>query len=166
MIQGWWNTWASSYLSLQKDIKAKQTCLSIQNNDKKLLHPAQLKNHPDRVSKYQEYEHELNMSGIQYPVDIKDIGKLEHQNNIGFNVYAYEDEKIFLLPITIVTTTRHPVNLLCITAAKTSYYVLMKDLSRLVLIQYNNDNNKIYFCQYCFAWQYQWKDIEKPFGKM
>ena len=31
-----------------------------------------------RVSKYQEYGHQLNMSGIQYPVDIKDTGKFEH----------------------------------------------------------------------------------------
>ena len=36
---------------------------------------------PYRVSKYQEYEHELNMSRIQYPVDINDIGKFEHQKH-------------------------------------------------------------------------------------
>ena len=35
------------------------------------------------------------MTGIQYPVDIKDIGEFEHQNNISVNVYAYEDKKIF-----------------------------------------------------------------------
>ena len=81
---------ASSYLPLRKELKAKQGCLNIQNNDEKcflwsipaLLHPVQPRNHLDRVSKYQEYEHELNMSGIQYPVDIKDICKFEQQNNI------------------------------------------------------------------------------------
>ena len=31
------------------------------------------------------------MSGIQYPVDIKDIGKFEQQNNICVNVYGYEN---------------------------------------------------------------------------
>ena len=41
------------------------------------------------------------------------------------------------------------MNLLYITAGKTSQYVLVKDLSRLVLRQNNNDNNKRYFCQYC-----------------
>ena len=48
---------------------------NIQNNDKKCflwstlasLHPVQLRNHPTRVSKYQEYEHELNMSGNRVP---------------------------------------------------------------------------------------------------
>ena len=48
----------------------------------------QYRNHQFRVLKYQEYEHELNMSVIQYPVDIKDIGKFEHQNNISVNVYG------------------------------------------------------------------------------
>ena len=77
---------ASTYLPLLKELKAKQGCLNIQNNAKKcfllsiiaLLHPVQHKNNPFRVLKYQEYEHELKMSGIQYPVDIKNIGKFEH----------------------------------------------------------------------------------------
>ena len=41
-----------------------------------------------KISKYQGYEHELNMPGVQYPKDIKDIGKFEHQNNISVNVYG------------------------------------------------------------------------------
>ena len=48
-----------------------------------------------------------------------------------------------------MTAASHHVNLLYITAIKTSHYVLVKALSRLVLRQYNNDNNKRYFCQYC-----------------
>ena len=48
-----------------------------------------------------------------------------------------------------MTVRRDHVNLLYITADKKSPYILVKDLSRLVLRQYNNDNNKIYFCQYC-----------------
>ena len=89
------------------------------------------------------------MSGIQYPVDIKDNGKFEHQNNINVNVCGYEDKKIFLLRITTVTTARHHVNLLYITVGKTVHYVLVKDLSRLVSRQYNNNYHIRYFCQYC-----------------
>ena len=58
-------------------------------------------------------------------------------------------KKIFPLRITTVTTTRYNINLLYITAGKTFHYVLVKELSRLVLRQYNNDNNKRYLCQYC-----------------
>ena len=120
---------ASSYSPLPKELKAKQGCLNIQNNDEKcflwsilaLLHPVQRINSPHRVSKYQEYESELDMSGIQHPVDIKDIDKFEHQNNISVNVYGYEDKKIFPLSITPMTVARHHVNLLYITADETSH---------------------------------------------
>ena len=46
-----------------------------------------------------------------------------------------------------MTAASHHINLY-ITAGKTSHYVLVKDLSRMVLRQYNNDNSKRYFCQY------------------
>ena len=100
--------------------------------------------HPNKVSKYQEYEHEFTMSEIQYPVVIKNIGKFEYQS-----VYGYEDKKIFPLRIINITIARDHVNLLYITAGEKSHYVLVKDLSRLVLIQYNNHNSKHYFCQSC-----------------
>ena len=79
------------------------------------------------------------MSGIQYPVDIKYIGKFERQNNISVNVYGYEDKTILPLRITTMTIPRHYVNLLYIIADETSHYVLVKDLSRLVSSQYNNN---------------------------
>ena len=51
---------ASSYLPLPKELKAKQGCLNIENDDEKWclwsilasLHPVQHKNNLDRVSKY------------------------------------------------------------------------------------------------------------------
>ena len=49
-------------------------------------------------------------------------------------------KKIFPLRITTVMVARHHLNLLYITAGEKSHYVLVKDLSRLVLRQYNNDN--------------------------
>ena len=134
---------ASSYLPSPKELKAKQRCVNTENNDEKCflwsilasLHPLQYRNHLDRFSKYREYEDDLNMSRIQYPTDRKDISKFEHQNNISVNVYGYKYKNIFLLPITTMTITR------C--------YVLIKDLSRLVLRQYNNYKDKKYFCQQC-----------------
>ena len=58
------------------------------------------------------------MSGIQYPVEIKDIGKFEHQNNVSVNVYGYEDKKIFPLCIINTTIARDHMNLLYIIAGK------------------------------------------------
>ena len=132
---------ASSSSPLPKEFKTKRGWVNIKNNDEKcllwsilaLLHSVHCRNHPDRVSKYQEYKHELNMPGIQHPVDIKDINKFEYRNNISLNVCRYEDKKIFSLHMTTMTAARHHVNLLYITADDTSHYVLVKDLSRLLL---------------------------------
>ena len=133
----------SSYLLLPKELKAKWGCLNNQNNDEKCflwsilasLHPVQHRNSPSRVSKYQEYKHDLNMSGVKYPVDIKDIGKFEHQDNISANVYGYEDKKIF--PLFIIYHCWRNIA-----------YVSVKDLRKLVSSQYNNNYHKKYFCQY------------------
>ena len=65
---------ASSCFSLPKDLKAKQGCLNIQNNDKTCflwfilasLYAVRYRDGPTRLSKYQEYEPKLKMSGIQY----------------------------------------------------------------------------------------------------
>ena len=71
------------------------------------------------------------MSGIQYPVDIKHIGKFEHQNNISVKLYEYEDKKIFPLRITTAAIAKHHMNLLYITTGYIKpHYVLVKDLSR------------------------------------
>ena len=61
------------------------------------------------------------MSGIQYLVDIQDIGKCEHQNNISVNAYGYENKKIFPLRITTMTIARDHMNLLYITAGEKSH---------------------------------------------
>ena len=114
----------SSYLPLPKELKAKRGCLNIQNNDENcflwsiltLLHPVQCKNYPDRISKYQEYKRELNVSLIKYPLYIKGIIKFQHQNNINVNVYAWECKKMFLLRITnmaISKTSREFIIYLC-----------------------------------------------------
>ena len=48
-----------------------------------------------------------------------------------------------------MTAASHHVNLLYITVDKTSHYVLVKDLSRLVWRQYYNYKAKKSVCQYC-----------------
>ena len=114
---------ACSCLPLPKEIVANRGCLNIENNDEKCflwsilasLHPLQYRNHPDRVSKYQEYGHDLKMSRIEYPEEIHDISKFEHQNNIIIIVYGYKDKKIFPLRINSMNTARHYVSLLYIT---------------------------------------------------
>ena len=81
---------ASSYLPLPKELKPQRGCLNVQNNEEKcfvrsilgLLHPLQYWNNQFRVSKYQEYSREFNMSVIQYPVDIKKLANLNTRTTL------------------------------------------------------------------------------------
>ena len=51
------------------------------------------------------------------------------------------------------------------TAGETSHYVLVKDLSRLVSREYNNDKGKKYFCQYCLCGCTSEEVLENHLGK-
>ena len=91
-----------SYVALPKNLKAKQRSFNIQNNDGKnflwsiivLFHPAQHKKICIQFRIYQTYEHETNISEVQYPADIKNMGTFEYQKNIRVNVYGYENKKV------------------------------------------------------------------------
>ena len=84
---------ASSYLPLPKELKTKRRRFNIQSKDEKSFiwsilaspYPVQHRNSQHSVSKYQEYEHEGNISGIQYPVDIKDLKKNKTLVSISMN---------------------------------------------------------------------------------
>ena len=100
---------ASSYLSLPKELNAKRGCLIIQNNDEKCflwlilasLHPVQRRNHPDRVAKYQEFESELTMSGVKYPVDMKILTNLNTKTTLvlmSVDVKIKKSSRYVLLP--------------------------------------------------------------------
>ena len=162
---------ASSYSRLPKELKAKRGSLHIQNNDKKYflwsilarLHPVQHRNSQHRVWKYQEYE--LNMSRIKYPVDLKDISRVEHQNNVSVNVYGNKDEN---LPVTYYHHDH------CKSSRKFIIYhywwnitlCIGKRLEQTGLNPMQQSQQQTLFLSILFTWLYQWRGTEKPFGKM
>ena len=94
------------------------------------LHPVEHGRNPDRVSKYKQYENELNFAGVGFPVTLKDIPKVEKQNNLAINVFGYAS---VIHPLYLTKDhTRDPINLLLITEVKdaktNSHYAWIKDL--------------------------------------
>lgn len=92
----------SSFLSLPSYIDNKKATVNVQNDDNKCflwsilaaIHYEHIQKNRHRVNKYQQYEGDLNMHGITYPVSIDQIGKFERQNEkISVNVYAYKPKK-------------------------------------------------------------------------
>ena len=126
--------------------------LNIDNKDNKCflwcilaaLHPA--KQNVCRVSNYTQYEDELNMKGITYPVAVKQVPKFEKQNDISVNVFGYE-EGYFPLYISPDQKETH-VNLLLIPDDDNSHYCLIKYLNKMLSHQ-TKHNSETFFCTYC-----------------
>ncbi|CAC5358971.1 unnamed protein product [Mytilus coruscus] len=131
---------ASSYIPLQ--FKSKNI-INVQNkNDNKCflwsilayLYPV-VKN-KQRVTNYKEYEDEISMRGIEYPVAKEDIPKVEKQNNLIINVFALKDQtnKQTLDPIYVSNKESekcYVVDLLYIENNGNAHYCLIKDLDGL-----------------------------------
>src|SRR5204862_2554050 len=86
-----------------------------------VLHP--IKKHAERVLTYVDYENELNMTTIKYPVKISDIDRFERQNEISVNVFGVEGKKkktIYPLRITKKVKKVH-VNLLLLQRGRVTH---------------------------------------------
>ena len=89
-----------SYIALPKGLIGHcHEIVNIQNDDQMCfvwcilacLHPSNSV-HPEGVNQYRQYEHELNLSGIDVLVKLSQIPKFEKQNQISICVYGYEEE--------------------------------------------------------------------------
>ena len=155
---------ASSYIDLPKELKNKNAIINMKNEDNKCflwcvlraLNPKDT--HPERIDKdLKSKENTLNMEGITYPVDLKDINRFEKQNpDISISVLGYsKDERIYPLKISKFTKVKkederkHNIVLLLIKKGDNSHYCYVKKLSALLSSQVNKHDHKLYFCLNC-----------------
>ena len=102
----------------------------------------QPKEHKYRLSNYTKYESTLDMSGIDYPVETKQIPLFEKQNStISINVLSFEpDTKSFTIEyLTPEKGRQHHVNLLLLEDATKRHYVRITNMSRLVAHRSKHD---------------------------
>ena len=115
-----------------------------------------------RVTSYKEFEDELDFTGIQFPVQLKDITKFEQLNSLhSVNVFGISDERVVLpgadkpsltiIPLRITKVKKqHHADLLYIqNDTGNSHYVLIKDKSRLLGSQLTKHDGKNNICDYC-----------------
>ena len=153
---------ASSYIDLLKELKNKKAIINMKNEDNKCflwsvlraLNPTD--NHPERIDKdLKSKEDTLNMEGIAYPVELKDIKRFEKQNpDISISVLGYsKDERIYPLEISKYTKSKegrkHDIVLLLIKDGDNSHYCYVKNLSALLTSQVNSHKGKFYYCLNC-----------------
>ena len=154
---------ASSYIDLPEELKNKKALINMKNeNDHKCflwcvlraLNPKD--KNAERIDKdLKSKENTLNMSGITYPVNIKEhIKRFEKQNpDISISVLGYsKDEKIYPLrrsKYAMKNKRKHNIVLLLIKDGDNSHYCYVKNESALLASQVNSHKGKLYFCLNC-----------------
>ena len=105
------------------------------------------KKNPMRIKKAdKQYIEKLDHSNI-FPVSEKQYNKIEKQNNIGINVFGYEEGQSFPIHIS-EEKFEDQMNLLLITKDEKRHYVLIKDFNKFMYNQSKHKERK-HFCMYC-----------------
>ena len=151
-------TRGSSYVPLPNCLMKKKAVINPKNSDMECFKWAviaamkweEVGNNPERVGKLRRYEGEFDWSGLEFPVSFRDINKFERNNEIGVNILAVENKKIYIcrkgrdydrivhlmLIADIVNPNKKP-------------YVAVKSLSRLLSKQNSKHKEAEHFCINC-----------------
>ena len=129
----------SSYIPLPDFLMRKKTIINMENKDDKCflwcvlryLHPRE--KHSSRINDLREYENDLNIKGIDFPIKVKDIQKFENQNqNLpGINVFSVNDNnKIYPLRIN-QKDCQKTIDLFLFSKDEKEHYCLIKKLFKI-----------------------------------
>ena len=143
----------SSYIKLPQELK-NRGLINLQNKDDECFRWCHIRhlnpqdNDPQRIKKTdKQYIEKLDYSGIEFPGTVKQINKIEKQNNICINLFGYEEKQKFPIFISKEKFTDH-MELLLITEGENNHYILIKDFNKFMFNQTKHEHRK-YFCMYC-----------------
>ena len=141
----------SSYAKLPKELQnSLKGLINIENKDNecfrwchiRYLNP-QYKDLQRIKRSDKEFINKLDYTNMEFPVMLKDIPKIEKQNNINVNIFGWENSLAF--PIYISKEKHKKVmNLLLYN----NHYVLINNFNRF-MYNYTKHNDKKHFCTYC-----------------
>ena len=97
----------SSYIDLPPEIKTPKSLINIKNEDNECFRWCHIRHlnpqnkNPQRIKKIDKnLIKQLDYSNIEFPVTVKQINKIEKQNNIRINLFGYEEKQKFPLYIS------------------------------------------------------------------
>ena len=147
----------SSYIQLPQELRnSNKRLFNIKNEDNECfrwchlakVYSDKLKSNRERIRHYKKYVDTLNYIGIEFRVSIKQIPKIEDQNNI--NVIGYENKNRFPLYVS-KKVTKTTLYLLLILEEEKQHYVWIKDFNKFMFRQ-NRHRHRPHFCIYCLQY--------------
>ena len=138
----------------------KKAIINLQNRDNKCflwsvlryLHPAN--RDENRLTDLKQYENDLNTKGIDYPVKLKDITKIESLNPSlsGINVFSINDNNK-CYPLRMAQgNPQQTIDLFLHECDGKYHYSLIKNFSRLFRSEITSrTNGALHICKKCFT---------------
>jgi hypothetical protein len=158
----------SSYIPTPERISDTKSTINIKNEDQKCfkycilygLFKDEIKKNAQEMYHYKKLEEKypnfLNFEGIQFPVKVSDIKKFCRMNkNISINIYLFAENTIIPYATYSEKEKReHHINLLLLNFNDNYHYIYIKNLSRLISSQINNEQHKKFICDRCLKFSY------------
>ncbi|KAK3801763.1 hypothetical protein RRG08_043778 [Elysia crispata] len=141
-----------SYIPLPKKLQDKKAVVNVKNMDYHCLRWAlrsalfQAAENPHRPANYPTADG-LDLTGIDAPTPISQIGKVERQNDLAINVFGW-DKGVIVHHISKQPEDIPRINLLLIEKAGKFHYTWVKNLNRLLYDQ-NKHREQKHFCERC-----------------
>ena len=143
----------TSYIKSPQELK-NRGLINLQNEDNECFRWCHIRHlnpqgkDPQRIKKTDKtFICQLDYSSIEFPVTVKQINKIEKQNNICINLFGYEEKQPFPIYISKEKYQDH-MELLLITEGENKHYVLIKEFNKFIFRQ-NKHEHKKHFCMYC-----------------
>ena len=151
-------TRGSSYVLLPDWLTKKKAIINPKNSDMECFKWAviaamkweEIDRDHQGVSKLKRYEGEFDWSGLEFPVSLRDINKFERNSEIGVNILAIENKKIYICRKG--RDYNRIVNLMLIANVENpnkKHYIAVKSLSRLLSKQNSKHKEAQHFCTNC-----------------
>ena len=145
----------SSYIKLPQELRnSAKGLINMKNKDNECFRWCHIRHlnpqdkDPQRIKKTdKQYIEKLDYSSIEFPVTVKQINKIEKQNNICINLFGYEEKQKFPIYISKEKYQDH-MELLLITEGENKHYVLIKDFNKFMFRQTKHEHKK-HFCMHC-----------------
>ena len=145
----------SSYIELPTELRnPAKGLINLKNEDNECFRWCHIRylnpqgKDPQRIKKDdRQYIKNFDYQGIKFPVTIKQINKIEKQNNIRINVFGYEEKQPYPIYVSKEKFEDH-IELLLITKDENKHYVLIKDFNKFMYQQTKHKERK-HFCMHC-----------------
>ena len=141
--------------NLPKKLLNSHAVINVQNTDNKcflyailtILYYDEVKRQKFRPSAYTKWLDKFNLTGITFPMSLKDIARFERQNDIKVNIHLYENGLKGVRYNNARFLGYKTVNLLLVINDGVGHYCAIPKLSRLYCPTFRS--NHVFLCERC-----------------